>query len=75
MLNVTPQRSDILHLLRRIPQQQGAIAHRRIGGGLENSSFNTDQPVVVTVERGRLVIGGSDGKNNDPGAKTGIVIS
>ncbi len=32
MLNVTAQRGDILHLLRRIPQQQGAIAHRRIGG-------------------------------------------
>ncbi|WP_379058756.1 hypothetical protein V6M93_21325 [Pectobacterium brasiliense] len=26
VLNVTTQRSDILHLLRRIPQQQGAIA-------------------------------------------------
>ncbi|MCA6943737.1 hypothetical protein CUU45_10155 [Pectobacterium polaris] len=31
VLNITAQRSDILHLLRRIPQQQGAIAHRRIG--------------------------------------------
>ncbi|WP_224654026.1 type I toxin-antitoxin system SymE family toxin, partial [Pectobacterium versatile] len=44
------------HLLRRIPQQQSAIAHRRIGGGSENSSFNTDQPVIVTVEHGKLVI-------------------
>ncbi|MBQ4772872.1 hypothetical protein F9U44_15295 [Pectobacterium versatile] len=28
VLNVTAQRGDILHLFLRIPQQQGAVAHR-----------------------------------------------
>ncbi|XYQ52716.1 SymE family type I addiction module toxin [Pectobacterium carotovorum] len=41
MLNVTAQRGDILHLT---------------GKWLEDLGFNTGQPVIVTVERGKLVI-------------------
>ncbi|WP_240044136.1 SymE family type I addiction module toxin [Pectobacterium versatile] len=41
VLNVTAQRSDILHLT---------------GNWLEAAGFGTDTPVIVTVEQGQLVI-------------------
>ncbi|WP_367646437.1 SymE family type I addiction module toxin [Pectobacterium polaris] len=68
MLNVTAQRSNILHLLRRIPHRRHADRNdmtryycpnpslHLTGNWLEAAGFATDTPVVISVEQGQLVI-------------------
>ncbi len=55
MLNFTPQRSDILHLLRRIPQQQTA-SHLEDCWKQRDTYIGTDTPVVTTIEHSQLLI-------------------
>ncbi|WP_226888204.1 SymE family type I addiction module toxin [Pectobacterium aquaticum] len=57
MLNVTAQRGDILHLV--VSPYPATTKCRRSPPHrwwLEKLGFNTGQPAIITVERGRLVI-------------------